>query len=219
MLNTLRHLDFFNPMSIKDEVHIIGVGAVGSHIASALARLGVRKIHIWDFDNVESHNIPNQMFTEEDLGKLKIDAVEHQLVKINPEISIIKHEKYKDQPLQGFIFSCVDNIEVRKEIYEANEFNVLIKAVFDTRIGLDAGQVFSADWAKEEDIDNLIAVSEFKHNEVEQVKSACGTQLTVLPTVQMTATFAVSNFINFIKAKTLKRNIVFNAFDFTAKSY
>lgn len=219
MLNTLRHLDFFNPMKIKDTVHVIGVGAVGSHIASALARLGVKNLHIWDFDDVESHNIPNQMFTEEDLGNLKIDAVEKQLLKINPEISITKHTKYVDQELKGYIFSCVDNIEVRKHIYEVNEYNALIQAVFDTRIGLDAGQVFSANWEKQEDIDNLIAASDFKHEEVKQETSACGTRLTVLPTVQITATYAITNFINFIKEGTLKRNIIFNPFNFTAKGY
>ena len=219
MLDTLRHQDFFNPIQVKDEIHIIGVGAVGSHIASALARLGIKKIHIWDFDNVESHNIPNQLFTSKDLGELKIDAVEKQMIAINPEISIQKHNKYTEELLEGYVFSCVDSIEVRSHIYETNEYNALIKAIFDTRIALDAGQVFSADWSKEEDINNLIAVSEFKHEEVKQAKSACGTRLTVLPTVQITATYAVSNFINFIKSNKLKRNIIFNAFNFTAKGY
>ena len=201
MLNTLRHQDYFNPIKVKEEIHIIGVGAVGSHIAIALARLGITNVHIWDFDNVESHNIPNQIFNEEHLGKLKIDAVEQEMLKINPELSIQKHNKYESEQLKGYVFSCVDNIEVRKHIYETNEYNGLLKAVFDTRIGLDAGQVYSADWEKTDDINNLIAVSDFSHDEVEQPTSACGTRLTVLPTVQITATFAVSNFINFIKEK------------------
>ena len=114
MLNTLRHQDFFDPIDVKEEVHIIGVGAVGSHIATALARLGIKNIHIWDFDNVESHNIPNQIFTEVDIGKLKIDAVESKMISINSEISIQKHNRYESQELKGYVFSCVDNIEIRK---------------------------------------------------------------------------------------------------------
>ena len=219
MLDTLRHLEYFNPVQVKHEIHVIGVGAVGSHIANALARLGIERIHIWDFDDVESHNVPNQMFTETDIGKLKIDAVEEQLIKINPEISVTKHTKYTDEVLEGYVFSCVDNIEVRRHIYEVNEFNALLKAVFDTRIGLDAGQVFSADWSIEDDINALLEVSNFKHDEVEQPKSACGTKLAVLPTVQTAATFAVSNFINFIKENTLKHTILFNAFSFNVKSF
>lgn len=218
MIDTLRHIDYFDPVNVKETIHVIGVGAVGSHVATALVRLGIETIHLWDFDDVESHNIPNQIFTYEDINKLKIDAVEEQLHKINPEVKIFKHKKYENQELNGYIFSCVDNIEIRKELYEANEFNMNILAVFDTRIGLDEGQVYSADWSKTEDIEQLLSVSDFKHDEVEQPKSACGTRLTVLPTVQMTATCAVSNFINFIKEKTLEKCIIFNAFSFKMKA-
>lgn len=213
MLDTIRHLDFFDPMEVKDSVHVIGVGAVGSHVANALARLGIENIHIWDFDNVESHNIPNQMFTQKDLNDLKINAIEKQLKEINPEINIFKHNKYEKNELEGFIFACVDSIEVRKEIYEINEYNPLVKAVFDTRIALAEGQVFSADWSSTEDIAMLLEQCNFTHDEVEIPVSACGTKLAVLPTVQFTATSAVSNFINFIKEGTLKRMIMFNAFN------
>jgi tRNA A37 threonylcarbamoyladenosine dehydratase len=62
MIDLLRQRDYFNPLNIKKEIHIIGVGAVGSHVAQNLARLGIKALHLWDFDIVTSHNIPNQMF-------------------------------------------------------------------------------------------------------------------------------------------------------------
>ena len=71
MLDTLRHLDFFNPMKIKEEVHIIGVGAVGSHIAHALVRLGVQRLHIRDFDKIDTHNNPKQKFKKKKKRKKK----------------------------------------------------------------------------------------------------------------------------------------------------
>lgn len=219
MLNTIRHQDFFNPINFKQEIHIIGIGAVGSHIADAIIRLGIKQMHIWDFDTVDEHNIPNQLFTENDIGLTKVDALEKHLININKDIKIIKHNKYTNELLKGILFSCVDNIEVRSTIYETNEFNPELKAIFDTRIGLEDGQVFSADWSKSDDRENLLAVSDFKHEEVEEPTSICGTKLTVLPTVRTTATYAISNFLNFVKSGELKRNIIFNPFNFTSKSY
>ena len=219
MINLLRQSDYFNPLDIKEAVHIVGVGAVGSHVADAIARLGIEDIHIWDFDTVDEHNIPNQLFNETDIGKTKIEAIEEKLLAINSDIKVTKHQKYTNEILKGFLFSCVDSIEVRATIYQNNEYNPELVAVFDTRIGLEDGQVFSADWSKAEDIDNLLALSEFSHDEVEIPKSACGTKLAVLPTVRTTATYAVTNFINFIKSGELKRSIIFNPFNFLAKRY
>ena len=55
-----KHIEFFNPEKLKDkniDVNIIGVGAVGSYIALQLAKLGIEKLIIWDFDVVDEHNI------------------------------------------------------------------------------------------------------------------------------------------------------------------
>ena len=70
MVNTLKHIEFFNPNKVKNkEVHIIGVGAVGSFIALTLAKLGLQKLTIWDFDTVEETNVANQVYTQKDVGK------------------------------------------------------------------------------------------------------------------------------------------------------
>jgi len=111
------------------------------------------------------------------------------------------------------VFVAVDNIELRHQIYAQHEYTVGIKAIFDTRIGLDMGQVFSADWSNDEDISNLIAASTFSHDEVAEETTACGSKLAILPTVVFAANIAIVNFINFIKTKKLKRFISFNSFD------
>lgn len=215
-MNTIRHLDYFNPNHIKT-VHIIGVGAVGSHIANNLARLGIKEIHLWDIDIVEDHNIPNQMFLNEDLGKLKTLSVAKYLTQINPDIKLYIHEKYTNEELEGYVFACVDNIEVRKELYLSNQFNINIKAMFDTRVALTDGQVLSADWTKLKQIKQLIEASDFKHEEVEEVKSACGSKLAVIPTIQFAATIATSIFINFINTKELPTVVLYDAFDLYIK--
>ncbi len=213
-MNLIRHADYFNAPTIKEPIHIIGTGAVGSHIAVFLTRLGINSLHLWDFDIVDTHNLPNQQFRNIDLNKPKTHALKEQLIDINPDLNIEITERYEDQILSGYVFMALDNIEIRKTFYDNHEFEVGLKAVFDTRIGLDIGQIFSANWSKPDHIDTLISASDFKHEEVEEETTACGTKLTILPTVILAANSAVTNFINFIKTKELKPFITFNSFDF-----
>ena len=78
--------EFFQPEKDDARIHIIGCGSVGSTIAENLARCGVTKMTLWDFDRVEPHNICNQMFRQQDVGKLKVEALKDILTDINPDI-------------------------------------------------------------------------------------------------------------------------------------
>ena len=142
MIDINKHLEFFNPTTVTDDIHIIGVGAVGSYIALQIAKLGTSRLHIWDFDTVEEHNITNQVYTFKDIGRLKTEALKDHLQASNPEMEVITHGKYERQPLTGYIFMEVDSVELRHRIAEQNQFNRLIKYVIDGRIGLSSGQVF-----------------------------------------------------------------------------
>ena len=58
-----KHMDFYNPIiDFKDQIHIIGCGAIGSTLAEMLTRMGFQELHLWDFDIVTEHNIANQSF-------------------------------------------------------------------------------------------------------------------------------------------------------------
>jgi len=66
----------------------IGYGSVGSTVAELLARFGLIKLTLYDFDKVESKNLANQMFRQEHVGMTKVDALAHMLCEINPEIKV-----------------------------------------------------------------------------------------------------------------------------------
>src|SRR3989344_4921983 len=73
-------------------ITIIGIGALGSAVLDMLARAGVGKIKIIDRDIVELNNLQRQsLFTEEDLGKPKVDAAKEKILKINSDIKIEEH--------------------------------------------------------------------------------------------------------------------------------
>lgn len=217
-MNLNKHISFFDPLTIKDEIHIIGVGAIGSNIATQLVRLGVTNLHIWDFDTVDEHNITNQIYTSEDIGKPKTEALLAYLLKINPNCNITTHKRYASQTLKGFIFMCVDSIETRHRIAEEQQYNMFIKLVIDTRIGLERGQVLITPWREAKKVNNYIEMCNFKDSETEAPVSACGTTLSVSPTVLLTTAYAVSELINFIKTGKTQNQIHFDAFSYKTRA-
>ena len=95
--------EFFQPEKDDARIHIIGCGSVGSTIAENLARCGVTKMTLWDFDRVEPHNICNQMFRQQDVGKLKVEALKDILTDINPDI--VDELELKPDGWQGKLLS------------------------------------------------------------------------------------------------------------------
>ena len=211
-MNINKHLEFFNPFNVIEDVHIIGVGAVGSFIALQLAKLGISKFHIWDFDTVDDHNIANQVYTFKDIGRLKTDAMKDHILENNPDCEVITHGKYEGDPLTGYVFMEVDSVELRKRIAEDNQFNRMLKRIFDGRIGLATGQVITVDWQNDTAIENYIKLCDFKDNDADVTVSACGTTLSVSPSVLTTAGEAVAMFINAIKGAPCASIIAFDAF-------
>lgn len=69
-------------------VAVAGLGGLGSHIAIALARMGVGFLHLVDFDVVEPSNLNRQEYRISHLGMAKTEALKKQLLEINPYIEI-----------------------------------------------------------------------------------------------------------------------------------
>lgn len=212
--------EFFNPNDIGCRVNIIGCGSIGSTLAENLVRFGITNIALFDFDVVEPHNIANQMFQYSDIGKPKVRAVAENLMNINPscakDLSIFD-KGYKNQNLSGYVFLCVDSIELRQKIVKANKYNNCIRAMFDFRTRLTDAQHYAANWGKSSDIKNFLASMDFTHEEALESTpvSACNVTLSVAPTIRMIVAAGVANFINFVIGKELKNVILIDSFNFT----
>lgn len=72
-------------------VAIIGLGSFGSQIAVELAKAGVGKFSLFDFDRIELHNLGRHICTIKDLGRLKTDAIEDAIVGKNPYAIVHKY--------------------------------------------------------------------------------------------------------------------------------
>lgn len=209
MLNKSKVLDYFNSTElIKDNIHLVGCGSVGSHLAELFARQGVDKIHIYDFDTVDAHNITNQMFTQEQLGMPKVEAVTQLIKSINPDAEVIIHEKGLTKPyiLDGYIFLCVDNIELRQAIVKANQYNPTVRAFFDFRTRLTDAQHYAAERTNTQQMKALLNSMDFTHDEVKETTpvSACGVELNVVDVIKVITSVGFANFRNYLMTDTLK---------------
>ncbi len=99
-------------------VAVFGLGAIGSKASVNLARLGVGKIIAVDYDTLELHNIENQMYTMNDLGKTKVIALKQIISDIDSDIKFDYYcGKIRDAPQKvfeaGYYFGCLDNPAAR----------------------------------------------------------------------------------------------------------
>lgn len=223
-MNLSKSYEFFNPEKVEYRIHIIGCGSVGSTVAENLVRCGIEKITLWDFDIVESHNIANQMFREEDVGKPKTQALSEILYDINPHIKEnldIKDKGWNGEALSGYVFLCVDNIELRKEIVKKNMYNIQTKAMFDFRTMLTSAQHYAANWSDTIMRNNFYNSMQFTHDEAmsETPTSACGVTLGVVTTVRLISAIGVNNFLNYVINGNLKKFIQVDGFNFIIDSF
>ena len=211
--------EFLQPDKVRDRIHIIGCGAIGSTVGELLAKAGFTKITLYDFDHVESHNIANQMYTERDIGMAKVDALADRMMAINPELKgnlKLEKEGWHGQRLTGYVFLCVDNIDLRRKIATENKDNMMIKGMFDFRMRLTDAQHYAADWKEPKMIEGFLNSMNFSHEEAkaETPVSACNIELSFASTVFTIVAAGVSNFVNFVKGVGLKKMIMVDAFRF-----
>ncbi|MDE5557057.1 MAG: sulfur carrier protein ThiS adenylyltransferase ThiF [Ruminococcus sp.] len=84
-----RHGEDLQKKISSARVAVCGLGGLGSNIAIALARAGVGKLHIMDFDRVDISNLNRQQYSAEQVGIYKTIAITANLKAINPYCEVI----------------------------------------------------------------------------------------------------------------------------------
>ena len=72
-------------------VAICGIGGLGSNVAVALARAGVGKLILIDFDSVDITNLHRQQYKTNQIGMSKTQALKENLLEIAPYVTIETH--------------------------------------------------------------------------------------------------------------------------------
>lgn len=137
-INFIRQLDWFDPERYPEAtVTILGAGGIGSPTLLGLAKLGIPVINVVDFDTVESHNIPNQMYQLSDAGEVKVEALAALGRAFGaPEINAF-NGKAQDHPelLKGVVVTGFDNMYARKDVWEMVKNNPEVDLLVDARLG------------------------------------------------------------------------------------
>lgn len=114
-------------------VAICGLGGLGSNIAISLARTGVGKLILIDFDRVDITNLHRQQYKANQIGMNKTDALRDNLLEITPYIELEMHtervtEENAARLLQGADIICeaFDDAE-----YKAMLTNLVLEAMPD----------------------------------------------------------------------------------------
>jgi sulfur carrier protein ThiS adenylyltransferase len=122
-----RHTPGIHQKIKKSIVGIAGLGGLGSAVAIALARVGVGKLILVDFDMVEPSNLNRQQYFVHQIGMPKVEALEKNIATINPYVKIETHQEKLDRKNTERIFK---EAEVVVEAFDhAEEKAMLINAV------------------------------------------------------------------------------------------
>lgn len=104
------NFDIIKTILKEKTVGIAGCGGLGSNCAVALARVGIGRLIIADFDVIEKSNLNRQYFFHDQIGKLKTYALKENIRRVNPEVEVVAHNVYLDQSNIPVLFRDCDVI-------------------------------------------------------------------------------------------------------------
>ena len=105
----------------QSSVGIAGAGGLGSNVAVSLARAGVGRLVIADFDKVEPSNLNRQQYTIDQMGERKVEALRDNLLAINPYSLYEVHDTRVTRRNAAKIFARVDILVEAFDRAEAKE--------------------------------------------------------------------------------------------------
>lgn len=96
-------------------VGIAGLGGLGSNAAISLARLGIGKLILVDYDVVEPSNLNRQQYFIKHIGMLKTQALKKMIYEINPYVEVKTIDIYLDKQN---IMECFKEAQIIIEAFD-----------------------------------------------------------------------------------------------------
>ena len=196
---------------VTTPIHVIGCGALGSWLTFFLLKMGFKDIHVYDFDNIEEHNLPNQCFKESQIGMPKVKAIQELYEEFNEgdfDRLTIHNRKItvsSAKMLSGIVLCAVDSMNARKYIYE----NTMIKGVADlfieARLSIYGAYVYAL--TLDTDFNKYEATL---YDDTEAEVSPCGVSQTALPAAVNAASVMIMQMIEFLNGNNLTNRIEYS---------
>jgi sulfur carrier protein ThiS adenylyltransferase len=115
----------------KKTVGIAGAGGLGSNCAVALARVGIGKIIICDFDVISKSNLNRQYYFYDQVGQKKAFTIEENISLINPKVKVKAWDvKLNPQNIPVIFKKC----DIIVEAFDFAEMKEMIIETVQTRL-------------------------------------------------------------------------------------
>lgn len=104
-------------------VMVVGLGNIGSFLTTLVSQQ-VDSICLVDHDIVEQHNVENQFYGPEDIGRPKVDVLADRLASVAPRLNVQTHaSELQDVPLGHFadvdvVLAGLDSLGARQSLSE-----------------------------------------------------------------------------------------------------
>lgn len=141
-------------------VAVFGIGGVGSYAAEALARAGVGRLTLVDFDEICETNVNRQIHAlSNTIGQKKVEAMAERCRLINPQVEIVALHRFYDEaasdellgPGFDYVLDCIDHITAKLHLIQSCvERKLPIIASMGAANKLDPSCIGVADIAKTE---------------------------------------------------------------------
>lgn len=98
---------------------VCGLGGLGSNVAISLARAGIGRLHLIDFDRVDISNLHRQQYGVSQLGMFKTEAMRQTLSEIAPYCEVVTDTvRLNEENLTliaecSIVCECFDNAECK----------------------------------------------------------------------------------------------------------
>lgn len=129
-------------MGEPKDIILGGLGGIGNGVATELVKLG-HKLYIYEFDDVEYYNCIPQGFFRSQVGMSKYEAFKQTVSAIVDKWQLSSEGKYTESSMANDImFSCFDNMEARKLMFNKWKGQDDRKLFIDGRLLAEVFQVF-----------------------------------------------------------------------------
>ncbi len=189
----------------KSRVIIAGIGGIGSNVAFQLARMAPANITLYDEDIVERVNMAGQLYSTNDIGQRKVDAIASMIsaYTLAKQVNAVP-SKFTDSTEAGDIMICgFDNMAARKTFYNSWKRHVQTltpdsrtKCLFlDGRLSIDTLQIFCIQGDDKVSMDRY--ETEFLFSDFQAEHTVCSMKQTTYLAC-MIGSLMVNLFTNFI---------------------
>ncbi len=142
----------------KKSATIVGIGAVGSYALEGLARAGIGKLRLVDFDRVNPSNINRQLHAlMSTLGELKVEQAQKRVLDINPDCQVEALPLFADsstlsdilEPTPDILIDAIDSLNSKFELLlQAHSRGIPVISSMGASLRTDPRQIFVDDLAQ-----------------------------------------------------------------------